>query len=669
MSALDVVITSMEPRIVLSARRRKAHTPLQAEAWKRALNDSNLTHLYPTLVQDITFGFNIGFPPIISTFAPPNSSTLNANKDAFNSILSRELDTRRYIGPLSQTEVEDLIGPFQSSPLSMIPKPHKPDKFRLIQNFSYPHSPREGRASMNSHVNSDEYPCTWGTFTAVALLLSQLPEGSQIAVRDVAEAYRTIPLHWSQWPGTVVRVSNEDAFCIDTSASFGGAANCGVYGRCADAACDIMRARGIGPIIKWVDDHLFIRIRSDKINEYNRKRGQWRQNIQELGGRHQSGGRVWYGGKTLQDGRTEEFVEDMQFPLQILEGGEFSYSLEDVNKISSELGIPWETQKDRDFADEALFTGMLWSVKSYTVALAETKRLKYLAAVEDWTRKETHTLEDVQKLHGKLIHASLVAPEGRAYLTCLERMLGIFHDAPFKPRHAPRGTDFEISWWRRRLSSFPIERPIPGPVSVLSLDAFSDASSTVGVGICFKGRWRAWALADGWKQVGREQRDIGWAEAVGFEVLIHAIASSHPQHNHLRVYGDNQGVVEGWRNGRSRNVAVNEVFRRIHKFTQEKDLHFYASYVQSAHNPADGPSRGVYPPSDLRLDPFEIPSALDGILLDTDSQPIDTKHATDKTKSAREHTSTERERLDAAQQEREVFQAICREDQCSSVRG
>ena len=185
----------MELKTVLSARRRRAYTPLRAEAWEHALGEAGISHLYPTLIHNIMFGFHINFPTISSTFTSLNSSTLDTNNDAFNTVLSRELEAGRYVGPFSQAQVEEIIGPFQSSLLSMILKPHKPDKFRLIQNFSYPHAPSGGRSSMNSHVNSDDYPCSWGTFTAVALLLSQLPPGSQIAVQDVAEAYRTIPLH------------------------------------------------------------------------------------------------------------------------------------------------------------------------------------------------------------------------------------------------------------------------------------------------------------------------------------------------------------------------------------------------------------------------------------------------------------------------------------------
>ena len=48
-----------------------------------------------------------------------------------------------------------------------------------------------------------------------------------------------------------------------------------------------------------------------------------------------------------------------------------------------------------------------------------------------------HTLEEVHKLHGKLLHASLVLPAGCAHLVHLEAMLSIFGDTPFKARTPP----------------------------------------------------------------------------------------------------------------------------------------------------------------------------------------------------------------------------------------
>ena len=50
----------------------------------------------------------------------------------------------------------------------------------------------------------------------------------------------------------------------------------------------------------------------------------------------------------------------------------------------------------------------------------DRKKHKYMAAIETWERKPTHALVEVQQLHGKLLHVSLVVPAGRAYLTSLE---------------------------------------------------------------------------------------------------------------------------------------------------------------------------------------------------------------------------------------------------------
>jgi hypothetical protein len=598
---------------VLSQRRIRAFTPLKADAWEASLKECGLFERHVNTVHSIFHGFNIGFPSIQSTYAPTNNSSIDNNHTAFNEILERELDSQRYIAPMSQKEVEHLIGPFQSSPLSLVPKANKPGKFRLIQNFSFPHSEKSNCPSMNSWVDSSDYPCFWGTFRAVSYMLLQLPPASQVAVRDIAEAYRIIPLHPSQWTGTVVRTSNDNAFCIDTCASFGGAANCGVFGQCANAACDILRAKGIGPIAKWVDDHIFVRIPSSFLPAYNERRQQWRAEIRGAGGLQQSGGQKWFEGRPTADGSREEFVEDMEFPLKALIDSEYPYTLTEVNQITTGLGIPWEQLKDRDFSDTFIFTGFLWDLKNRTVTIPDEKRDKYLQAIADWSGRPTHDLGETQKLYGKLLHVSALITEGQAYLTTLERMISLFRNRPFKLYHAPKGTDVDLKWWSHTLSSPSIVCPIPDPCDATTLSAFSDASSGVGIGITINGLWRAWKLLPGWN---RDGRDIGWAEAVGFELLVRAIATSNQPLTHIRVHGDNQGIVKGWRNGQSQNPHVNSVFKRIHHFLNRQHLHVYLQYIRSANNPADHPSRGRYPSCRLLLPSVNLPAELQPFLCD-----------------------------------------------------
>jgi hypothetical protein len=244
-------------------------------------------------------------------------------------------------------------------------------------------------------------------------------------------------------------------------------------------------------------------------------------------------------------------------------------------------------------------------------------------AISEWFSKPTHPLEEVQKLYGKLLHACLVVPAGRAYLTNLEIMLGSFASSPFVPHHPPRDTAKDLSWWLSVLNLPVISRPIPGPCIVTDRAAFSDASSGIGIGIVIGDRWRAWRLIPGWQTEGR---DIGWAEAVGFEFLVLTLAStSHPK-EHFRVYGDNRGVVEGWWSGRSRNKATNSVFRQIHNISEAHKCTFITRYVPSKENPADGPSRGIYPTSALLLPPIPIPKELHQFIVNYDSLLLPSEH-------------------------------------------
>src|ERR1700678_1324034 len=147
------------------------------------------------------------------------------------------------------------------SPLSWVPRRGKPGQYRAVHNFSFPHTPTHDVASINSTIDADLYPCTWGTFATVCFTIFNLPPGSQAAIRDVAEAYRTIPIVADQWPGLVVKLLNEDEFAINICDNFGLTSAGGIYGELGDATLDIFRAQGIGPSSKWVDDHIFFRIR------------------------------------------------------------------------------------------------------------------------------------------------------------------------------------------------------------------------------------------------------------------------------------------------------------------------------------------------------------------------------------------------------------------------
>lgn len=273
-------------------------------------------------------------------------------------------------------------------------------------------------SSINLRINADDFPSTWGTFHTIALLISRLPPESQIATRDISEAYQTIPLHHSQWPGMVVRI-DDDRFCIDMCTCFGVSPSAGAYGSLADAGLDIFRLVGIGPTSQWVDDHLFFWIWKEYLEEYNEHRRTWHKSIIKEGERR-DGGQIWFGGHIFDDGTTEEFDEDCRFPILDLSNASprsaedflFTFNFDDIDRISHVTQTPWELQKDSLFADCNLYSGLAWDPANGMVYLTEEKKAKYIRAVQEWRERAMHVLSDMQKLHSKLLHVSLVLPRG-----------------------------------------------------------------------------------------------------------------------------------------------------------------------------------------------------------------------------------------------------------------
>ena len=190
------------------------------------------------------------------------------------------------------------------------------------------------------------------------------------------------------------------------------------------------------------------------------------------------------------------------------------------------------------------------------VSLPDSKKEKYLCAIQDWLQAPTHNLDETRRLYGKLLYTCHVIPRGRAYLTSFEILMALFHDRPFTPQHSPKTLTDDLSWWINILSQPTLSRPIPGNRIITDVQAYSDASSTTGLGIVIGDQWRAWQLLPGWNQDGR---DIGWAEAIAMELLVHTILKSGPFAG-IKVYGDNNSVVEGWWSGRSWNTQTNQIF-------------------------------------------------------------------------------------------------------------
>jgi len=180
----DVARTHMEWIHALVWSRLRAVSPYKAEAWEQVLGLAGLLGHYSKIPQGLREGFSFHYLLITSTQVPPNKDSVMEFAEAFQDSVTPETWKGCYIGLYLRQEVEIILGPFQTSPFSIIPKPGKPGKFCLIQNLSFLCSPSQlyPNPSINSGINSDDFPWTWGTFNTICLLISHLPPGLQAAV-------------------------------------------------------------------------------------------------------------------------------------------------------------------------------------------------------------------------------------------------------------------------------------------------------------------------------------------------------------------------------------------------------------------------------------------------------------------------------------------------------
>ena len=190
-----------------------------------------------------------------------------------------------------------------------------------------------------------------------------------------------------------------------------------------------------------------------------------------------------------------------------------------------------------------------------------------------------------------------------------------------KAFHAPPSRKIlseDLDWWSMTITTGRALRPITTPLVYIDIAAYSDASSSIGIGVVIGDKWRAWCLLPKWQTNGGKQ-DITWAEAIGLKFLIVAVARTLNFPHHIVVYGDNTSVIDSWKTSRHRNREVNEVFKRIHARIAAPSFPICSiinHYVTSGNNPADNPSRGVYGDPKLLIPPIPIPQQLDHLVVD-----------------------------------------------------
>ena len=415
-------------------------SPLRPVAWERALNSIPDRAFTAFLLRGLTKGFRIGVAEG-AHFLPTrrNRSSAYERPDVISAYLAREVDLGR-MTPLPPTP--SLAPPLlQLSPFGVIPKKHKPDKWRLVVDLSAP----EGY-SVNDAIRQDLCSVSYTSLDHAVELAKKMGKGSLLAKLDLREAYRAVPVHPSDQ--RLLAVSWNSTTYLDKALPFGLRSAPKLFSALTDAMMWALRDRGVHTALHYLDDFLILGPPDQPI--------------------------------------CEEALLTTLAPCE-------------------ELGFPVAEDKTEGPTTVLTFLGIEIDTLQQQVRLPQDKLLRLVSTIANWMRQtELPTIRssvkkrDLLSLLGLLHHAATVVRPGRAFLRSLIDTAATVQALDHRV-HLNSSARADLAWWHTFLRTWNGTSIMPPTNPPLIL--VSDASGTWGCGAFYENCWFQLQWPDSWSSV------------------------------------------------------------------------------------------------------------------------------------------------------------------------
>ena len=153
---------------------------------KTLLNDY---HDRDYIIDGFTYGFYLGYIGEECSTLGINRSSVKDNMHIVQSKIENEITWNRIYGPYSYPPFENV----KVSPLALRPK-RSSNNFRLLHNLSFPYD----TTSVNLNIPKEHSAVKYESLSS-AIKLIQKQKVCFLSKSDIADAFRLIPLHYSQY--------------------------------------------------------------------------------------------------------------------------------------------------------------------------------------------------------------------------------------------------------------------------------------------------------------------------------------------------------------------------------------------------------------------------------------------------------------------------------------
>jgi len=446
------------------------------------------------IIGGIRAGFRIGFKygSERTPGVPKNMRSASEHPDPIDAYVESERSAGRMIQVAADTPG------LRVSRFGVIPKPHQPNKWRLITDLS---SPKDG--SVNDGIDSALCSVSYASVDEAVRCIRRLGRGAELAKFDIANAYRSVPVHpvdrlllGMRWRGTTL---------VDGALPFGLRSAPKLFTAVADGFLWMMGREGIVHAMHYLDDFLV---------------------------------------------------------AGAADSGECRLALEASLSLCDRLGFPVAPHKVEGPSSRLAFLGILIDTVADSLSLPNDKLARIKAAIGQWRAKKFCRKRELLSLIGLLQHACRVVRAGRTFL---RRMIDLSTTVREHDHWVRLNVGFrsDLRWWEIFLEEWNGVSLCGGVVPASPRDTItSDASGRWGCGaFTEQGEWFQYRWPAGWESV-----HITVKELLPIVVAV-AVWGHEWRGCTIRCRCDNAAVVAIIRSGSSRDPSAMHLMRCLFFFT------------------------------------------------------------------------------------------------------
>ena len=244
--AMNALTPSVPPQ--LPEELLTISTPLKLASWQAQFGNYPDRQFAEFILNGIRSGFRVGFDYERSNLKSRKHNMLSAleNSQVVDTYILRELT----MGHTVHIPDPSILPWSHTSPFGIIPKKHKPGKWRLIVDLSAPDN-----RSVNDFISKDMCSLSYISVDDIAQTVIRLGEGPLLAKADIKEAYRMVPVHPDD--RLLLAVEWKGQLYLDKVLPF-GLRSAPIFSAIGDGIEWIVRQRGVEFVSHYADDFVVV---------------------------------------------------------------------------------------------------------------------------------------------------------------------------------------------------------------------------------------------------------------------------------------------------------------------------------------------------------------------------------------------------------------------------